>query len=54
MAGQIDDKIKGYCTTLARLRQEFLAYATITTEFAVLQTRDDVRKVDAQLMEAGA
>jgi hypothetical protein len=54
MVGQVDDKIKDYCTTLARLRQEFLAYATVTTEFTVLQTRDDVRKVDAQLTEVGA
>jgi hypothetical protein len=50
---QVDDKIKDYCATLTRLRQEFLAYATVTTEFVVLQTRDDVRKVDAQLTEAG-
>jgi hypothetical protein len=34
--GKVDEKIEQYRTTLARLREEFLAHATINTEVAVL------------------
>jgi hypothetical protein len=37
MVGQVDEKVEQYRTTLARLRQEFLAHATVATEIAVLE-----------------
>jgi hypothetical protein len=37
MVGQVDEKVERYRTTLARLRQELLAHATVTTEVAVLE-----------------
>jgi hypothetical protein len=45
MVGQVDEKVEQFRTSLARLRQEFLAHATVITEVAVLQTRDDLRKL---------
>ena len=34
--GQVDEKIEDYRTALVRLRDNFLAFATINTEVAVL------------------
>jgi hypothetical protein len=51
ITGQVDGKVEQYRTTLARLRQEFLAHATVTTEVAVLKMRKDVKKVNTQLTE---
>ena len=51
ITGQVDGKVEHYRTTLARLRQEFLARATVTTEVAVLKMRKDVKKINTQLTE---
>jgi hypothetical protein len=51
ITGRIDGKVEEYSATLARLRQEFIAHATVTTEVAVLKMQDDVGKVNAQLTE---
>jgi hypothetical protein len=51
IAHRVDGKVEDYSSTLARLRQEFLAHATVTIEATVLQTQDDVRNVNTQLME---
>jgi hypothetical protein len=40
--GQVDGEIEQYRTTLIRLREDFLARATVTTEIAVLGMQDDV------------
>ena len=37
MGGQVDAKIKQFCTNLVRLRDSFLARAAATTEVAVLE-----------------
>jgi hypothetical protein len=37
VVGQVDEKIQGYCTSLVRLRDNFLARATVTTEVAMLE-----------------
>ena len=47
VAGQVDSKVENYRTSLVQLREKFLAYATVTTEAAVFQIRD-------QALEAGA
>jgi hypothetical protein len=44
IARGVDGKVEEYSSTLARLRQEFLAHA-------VLQTQGGVRNVNTQLME---
>jgi hypothetical protein len=46
ITGRIDGNVEQYSATLARLRQEFIAHATVTTEVAVLETQE---KVNAQL-----
>jgi hypothetical protein len=51
IASRVDGKVEEYSTTLARLRQEFLAHATVTIEAAVLQTQGDVRNINTQLTE---
>ena len=43
--GQADGRIQGYRATLVRLRDDFLAHATVTTEQTVLCVRDDVRNI---------
>ena len=40
--GQVDGKIEHYRTILARLRNDFLARAAVTTEVTVLRMQDDV------------
>jgi hypothetical protein len=51
LGGRVDEKVEDYRATLVRLRERLLAHATLITEATVLQTRDDVKKVGAQLME---
>jgi hypothetical protein len=51
ITSQVDGKVEHFRTTLARLRQEFLARATVTTEVAVLKMRKDVKKINTQLTE---
>ena len=43
--GKVDGEIEGYRSTLVRLRDRFLAHATVTTEVAVLQIQDDVSDI---------
>jgi hypothetical protein len=45
MLGQVDGEIEQYRTTLIRLRDDFLARATVTTEVAVLGMQDDVSNI---------
>jgi hypothetical protein len=51
IAHRVDGKVEDYSGTLARLRQEFLAHATVIIEATVLQTQDDLRNVNTQLTE---
>jgi hypothetical protein len=43
--GQVDGEIEQYRTTLIRLRDDFLARATVATEVAVLGMQDDVSNI---------
>jgi hypothetical protein len=45
MLGQVDGEIEQYRTSLIRLRDDFLARATVTTEVAVLGMQDDVSNI---------
>jgi hypothetical protein len=49
--GQVDSEVEDYRTTLARLRQEFLAHATITIEATVLQTRVGVSQTQVDVSQ---
>jgi mRNA-degrading endonuclease toxin of MazEF toxin-antitoxin module len=51
LGGQIDETVEEYRTALVRLREKYIAHATVTTEVAILQTRDEVSRVDARLTE---
>jgi hypothetical protein len=37
VVGQVDEKIQQYCTALVRLRDNFFARATVSTEVAMLE-----------------
>jgi hypothetical protein len=47
--GQVDGEIEDYRTTLIRLRDDFLALATVTTEVAVLGMQHDVSKIQSDV-----
>jgi hypothetical protein len=51
IGGQVDGKVEDYRTALARLREEFLAHATITIEATVLQTRVDMSQTQVDVSQ---
>jgi hypothetical protein len=54
IGGHVDGQVEDYRIDLFRLRQEFLAHATVTIETTVLRTQIDVSQTRADLSRANA